>query len=78
MVQASWRRAWEVAWYVILLAAFDLMTPNQSICVLLGYGATTFPGLTEALVFDKNVTLAQEEADRLQSWIDALAKDLKP
>ncbi|EJD00928.1 Zn-dependent exopeptidase [Fomitiporia mediterranea MF3/22] len=43
----------------------------------LGYGATTFPGLTEALTFDNNATLAQEEAKRLQALIDALAKDLK-
>ncbi|KAG6904041.1 hypothetical protein DXG01_013002, partial [Tephrocybe rancida] len=31
----------------------------------LGYGATTFPALTEALAFDKNVTLAAYEAERL-------------
>ncbi|KAL5527160.1 hypothetical protein ACEPAG_5951 [Sanghuangporus baumii] len=43
----------------------------------LGYGATTFPGLTEALVYDKNATLAQEEAKRLQALIDALAEELK-
>ncbi|KAI5119745.1 hypothetical protein M0805_004077 [Coniferiporia weirii] len=43
----------------------------------LGYGATTFPGLTEALTFDKNVTLAQVEAKRLGKLIDALAKDIR-
>ena len=29
---------------------------------LIGYGATTFPALTESLTIEKNVTLAQEEA----------------
>uniref|UniRef100_A0A8H7Y1D9 Zn-dependent exopeptidase n=1 Tax=Psilocybe cubensis TaxID=181762 RepID=A0A8H7Y1D9_PSICU len=38
----------------------------------LGYGATTFPGLTEAITFEKNATLAQSEADRLQELIDRI------
>ncbi|KAJ7129409.1 hypothetical protein C8R44DRAFT_776720 [Mycena epipterygia] len=37
----------------------------------LGYGATTFPALNEALAIDKDVALAKEEADRL---VDILAK----
>lgn len=43
----------------------------------LGYGATTFPGLTEAFTVDKNATLAQLEAKRLQHLIDALAETVK-
>ncbi|KAF8913769.1 hypothetical protein CPB84DRAFT_1720466 [Gymnopilus junonius] len=43
----------------------------------LGYGATTLPGLTEALVFDKNATLAQFEADRLEVLIGKLVKKLE-
>ncbi|TDL29247.1 Zn-dependent exopeptidase [Rickenella mellea] len=42
----------------------------------LGYGATTFPGLTEALTYEKNVTLAQYEAGRLQKVIEQLAREL--
>ncbi|THH03312.1 hypothetical protein EW145_g6362 [Phellinidium pouzarii] len=42
----------------------------------LGYGATTFPGVTEALTFDKNVTLAQTEAKRLGKLIDDLVNEI--
>ncbi|KAF9006517.1 Zn-dependent exopeptidase [Cyathus striatus] len=43
----------------------------------LGYGATTLPALTEALTYDKNTTLAQQEADRLKTLIDRLAEHIK-
>ncbi|KAH8113339.1 Zn-dependent exopeptidase [Phellopilus nigrolimitatus] len=43
----------------------------------LGYGATTFPGVTEALIYDKNATLAQAEAKRLEKLIDALVKRIE-
>lgn len=39
-----------------------------------GYGATTFPALTEALSIDKSATLAQQEADRLIELLDKLTK----
>ncbi|EJD00920.1 Zn-dependent exopeptidase [Fomitiporia mediterranea MF3/22] len=39
----------------------------------LGYGATTFPALTEALTIEQNASLARYEADRLQKLIDRLA-----
>ncbi|KAF8897847.1 hypothetical protein BD779DRAFT_1492680 [Infundibulicybe gibba] len=39
----------------------------------LGYGATTLPGLTEALTIDQNSTLARYEAMRLKQLIDKLA-----
>lgn len=41
-----------------------------------GYGATTFPALTEAFTIEKNGTLARYEAERLRSMIDDLAKGL--
>jgi len=41
----------------------------------LGYGATTFPALTEALE-EKNLTLATVEAGRLAKLVDDLAKFL--
>ncbi|KAG6829605.1 hypothetical protein H0H92_004074 [Tricholoma furcatifolium] len=44
----------------------------------LGYGATTFPALAEALEFDKNVTLAEYEARRLTDLLEKLAHSLKP
>jgi N-acetylated-alpha-linked acidic dipeptidase len=43
----------------------------------LGYGATTFPALTEALTIEKNVTLASEEASRLTELLDKLAHRLR-
>ncbi|KJA29915.1 hypothetical protein HYPSUDRAFT_126892 [Hypholoma sublateritium FD-334 SS-4] len=38
----------------------------------LGYGATTFPALSEAIQFEKNATLAQLEVARLESLIDQI------
>ncbi|KAF8969498.1 hypothetical protein BDZ97DRAFT_1653974 [Flammula alnicola] len=44
----------------------------------LGYGATTFPGLTEAITYEKNVTLIHHEAKRLGSLLVNLAVTLLP
>ncbi|KAF6762612.1 vacuolar protein sorting-associated protein 70 [Ephemerocybe angulata] len=44
----------------------------------LGYGATTFPALTEAITIEKNSTQIVYEAERLQTLIDALAKSIQP
>ena len=46
-------------------------------CSRVGYGATTFPALTEALTIEKNETLAQYEAARLEQLFDALAKKIE-
>ncbi|KAI0775950.1 Zn-dependent exopeptidase [Trametes elegans] len=43
----------------------------------LGYGATTFPALTEAFTIDKNATSAQYEAKRLQKLIEKIAHEIK-
>ncbi|KAI0353001.1 Zn-dependent exopeptidase [Trametes cingulata] len=43
----------------------------------LGYGATTFPALTEAFTIEKNATMAQYEANRLQKLIEKLASEIK-
>ena len=45
---------------------------------LQGYGATTLPALTESLTIDKNVTLAQHEADRLVELFNTLARQTRP
>ncbi|KAG1755479.1 hypothetical protein EDB19DRAFT_1661644 [Suillus lakei] len=42
-----------------------------------GYGATTFPGITEALTMDKNATAAAYEAERLKVLIDDLVETLR-
>ncbi|KAI6035044.1 Zn-dependent exopeptidase [Pisolithus orientalis] len=42
----------------------------------LGYGATTLPALSEAVVYDRNATLAEHEAARLTRLIKVLAKQL--
>ncbi|KAI0796916.1 Zn-dependent exopeptidase [Abortiporus biennis] len=44
----------------------------------LGYGATTFPALTESLTIDHNTTLTKYEAGRLEELISKLAKEIKP
>jgi N-acetylated-alpha-linked acidic dipeptidase len=43
-----------------------------------GYGATTLPGLTEALTIEKNMTLVQHEASRLTDLLQRLSVDLLP
>lgn len=43
-----------------------------------GYGATTFPALTEALEIDRNVTLAAYEAERLAVLLEKLADTIEP
>ncbi|KZT29249.1 Zn-dependent exopeptidase [Neolentinus lepideus HHB14362 ss-1] len=43
----------------------------------LGYGATTLPGLTEAITIDKNVTLAEYEVFRLVYLIETLTVQLQ-
>ncbi|KAF9269786.1 Zn-dependent exopeptidase [Marasmius fiardii PR-910] len=42
----------------------------------LGYGATTFPALTESITFEMNATHAQLEADRLKAVMDNLIKTI--
>ncbi|KAF8812309.1 Zn-dependent exopeptidase [Phlegmacium glaucopus] len=44
----------------------------------LGYGATTFPAITEAITLDKDATLVQHEAKRLKKLLDKLANDITP
>lgn len=44
--------------------------------VSIGYGATTFPALTEAITIEKNATLAKYEADRLVELLDQLAREI--
>ena len=43
-----------------------------------GYGATTFPGLTEAIVYEKDISLIQHEALRLEALITELAVQITP
>ncbi|KAJ7498642.1 Zn-dependent exopeptidase [Mycena latifolia] len=43
----------------------------------LGYGATTFPALHEALSIDKDVALAKEEAEHLDLLLTKLTQDLR-
>ncbi|KIM91157.1 hypothetical protein PILCRDRAFT_811656 [Piloderma croceum F 1598] len=43
----------------------------------LGYGATTFPALTESLTLEKNSTLAAYEADRLTRLIKKLVQEIQ-
>ncbi|KAH0587664.1 hypothetical protein H2248_006431 [Termitomyces sp. 'cryptogamus'] len=46
--------------------------------IVTGYGATTFPALTEALAIDRNVTLAAYEAHRLTVLLEKLADTIEP
>ncbi|KAF9052312.1 Zn-dependent exopeptidase [Hymenopellis radicata] len=43
-----------------------------------GYGATTFPALTESITAERSVTLAQYEAERLSRLFEALAEEIRP
>ncbi|RPD66976.1 Zn-dependent exopeptidase [Lentinus tigrinus ALCF2SS1-7] len=43
----------------------------------LGYGATTLPSVTEALTFEGNATLAEEEASRVAALLDKLSETIK-
>ena len=58
---------------------FCLFVVAELNCVRLrvGYGATTLPGLTEAITIEKNSTLAQGEVTRLQVLIDNIVKTIK-
>ena len=42
-----------------------------------GYGATTLPGLTEAITIEKNTTLANIEAARLTEAVEKIAAALR-
>jgi len=44
----------------------------------LGYGATTLPGITEAITLQKNATQAEYEAERLAARIEKMAVHLRP
>ena len=41
-----------------------------------GYGATTFPALTEAITIENNVTQAEYEARRLEGLVDRITKSI--
>ena len=43
-----------------------------------GYGATPLPSIYDALVYEKNVTRAQEEVERVEHLLSKIAKTLKP
>ncbi|KAH8988532.1 Zn-dependent exopeptidase [Lactarius akahatsu] len=43
----------------------------------LGYGATTLPGLTEAITIEKNITLANDEAARLTEAVENIRDALR-
>ncbi|KAF8913770.1 hypothetical protein CPB84DRAFT_1720468 [Gymnopilus junonius] len=44
----------------------------------LGYGATTFPALTESIVYEKNETFILHEAQRLEKLLEVLASTIDP
>lgn len=44
----------------------------------LGYGATPLPSIYDALVYEKNVTRAQEEVERVEHLLHKIARTLKP
>lgn len=44
---------------------------------VVGYGATTLPALSEAVLYERNVTLAEYEVTRLINLIRKLAKGLE-
>lgn len=60
------------------LGMFGVTFPNKLILTcLVGYGATTLPGLTEALTLEKNTTLAIHEAGRIKNLVDKLVQHIR-
>ncbi|KAG5219548.1 Glutamate carboxypeptidase [Salix suchowensis] len=60
------------------LSAFERgFLSEEGIRTVNGYGATTLPGLTEALTFEKNATLAEYEVNRLVTLLDQLAEKIR-
>ena len=47
------------------------------IAMIAGYGATTLPSITEALTFERNATLAEQEAARVAALLDKLSETIK-
>ena len=62
---------------LLQLSIFLVRLLLLNLTVFLGYGATTFPSLTEAITFERNSTLAQDEVTRLQVLIDSIVKTIK-
>lgn len=46
----------------------------RSLMGLSGYGATTFPGITEAITMDEDALAASREVERLRLLIDGLTE----
>ena len=46
--------------------------------VCAGYGATPLPSIYDALVYEKNITLAQKEVYRVQHLLEAMVEEIKP
>lgn len=48
-----------------------------TVCCFAGYGATTFPALTEAFTIERNGTLAEYETLRLKELIEGIVGGLE-
>ena len=46
--------------------------------MLIGYGATTLPALTEAILYEQNATLVEYEVTRLTTLLTQLAQSIEP
>ena len=44
--------------------------------LFLGYGATTFPALTESITIENNATQAEYEVKRLEALVDGIIKSI--
>ena len=54
-----------------LISVTDVFADSVS-----GYGATTFPALTESITIENNATQAGYEAKRLEALIDGIIKNI--
>lgn len=64
---------WLGDYYLTTACRDGLLTAHE---ILIGYGATTFPALTEALEIEQDAALAGREAKRLQRLVDKMAQNL--
>lgn len=51
------------------MLAFDVSDDLSS-----GYGATTFPALTESITIENNATQAEYEVKRLETLVDGITR----
>lgn len=61
-----------------LVSPFERPWEGRTLNVLIGYGATTLPALSEAILYEQNATLVEHEVTRLSTLLTKLAHTIEP